>query len=251
MENTNMENINTKPKKGGTGFAVAALVLGIISFLSCGIFGLTELLGAIFGIVGITKSNKKGMSIAGLVLSLLSMLTIIVAIIVFVVVGGASFSALGMLKQVAMNNTLGYTAESPASSNVTSVYDDYYYDDYNYDYDYDYDYDYEENEDSYLWDEPAVEEVIVESEYIIPDSDCRYLTEDDLNGMDAYTLKLARNEIFARHGRKFQDEALQEYFNSKSWYAPIYEAEEFSVNWLNDYEQENAVLIKDMESKLQ
>lgn len=55
----------------------------------------------------------------------------------------------------------------------------------------------------------------------------------------------------ARHGRKFQDEALQEYFNSKSWYEPIYEAEEFSVNWLNDYEQENAVLIKDMESKLQ
>jgi hypothetical protein len=30
--------------------------------------------------------------------------------------------------------------------------------------------------------------------------------------------RLARNEIYARYGRVFRDEALQEYFNSKSWY---------------------------------
>lgn len=84
-------------------------------------------------------------------------------------------------------------------------------------------------------------------EYIIPDSDSRYITEDDIKGMDNETLRLARNEIFARHGRKFTDKALQEYFNGKSWYKGILEPEEVTEGSLNKYESYNVKFIKKYE----
>lgn len=83
--------------------------------------------------------------------------------------------------------------------------------------------------------------------YIIWDSDSRYLTESDLMGLDKYQLRLARNEIYARHGRIFEDEALQEYFEDKSWYSPLYDKEHFSDNVLNVYEKANALFIKEHE----
>lgn len=48
------------------------------------------------------------------------------------------------------------------------------------------------------------------SEYIIPDSSTRLLTAADLNGLSKNELRLARNEIFARYGRRFKDQELQE-----------------------------------------
>ncbi len=84
--------------------------------------------------------------------------------------------------------------------------------------------------------------------YIIPDSDSRYLDRAiDLSGMSTYELRLARNEIYARHGRKFSDPALQSYFNSKGWYAPTVEADQFDESCLNAYEKENLWVIKDVE----
>lgn len=43
-------------------------------------------------------------------------------------------------------------------------------------------------------------------EYIFPDSDSRYLTEEEVRKIDPGELRLARNELFARHGYIFQDE---------------------------------------------
>lgn len=54
--------------------------------------------------------------------------------------------------------------------------------------------------------------------YIFPDSDTRYLSESELNNRYFRDLYLARNEIFARHGRQFAKQELQDYFNGKSWY---------------------------------
>ena len=53
--------------------------------------------------------------------------------------------------------------------------------------------------------------------YIFEESNSRFLTWDDVKGMNAEMLRIARNEIFARHGRKFNDKELQEYFNKQSW----------------------------------
>ena len=50
------------------------------------------------------------------------------------------------------------------------------------------------------------------SEYFIPDSDSKYLTMKDLEGYSADDCRIARNELFARHGRKFTDENLKSYF---------------------------------------
>lgn len=88
------------------------------------------------------------------------------------------------------------------------------------------------------------------ADYIIPDSGTRLLTESDLAGMSKYDLALARNEIYARHGRKFQTEEYSAYFNSKSWYSlnPNYDYSDDGAN-LNDIEAKNVSLILKAERK--
>ena len=55
---------------------------------------------------------------------------------------------------------------------------------------------------------------------------------------------IARNEIYARHGRKFNDSELQEYFNGKSWYNGTIAPENFNADAiLSDIEQANLKLI--------
>ena len=71
---------NNNQKSGGSGLAVASLVLGIIglifTFVVIGI--IPAIIGLILGIVALaTKKPKKGMSIAGIVLSTLSILILV------------------------------------------------------------------------------------------------------------------------------------------------------------------------------
>jgi len=56
--------------------------------------------------------------------------------------------------------------------------------------------------------------------FLFPDSDRRYLGEPDFAGMSKLELRLARNEIFARHGRFFKDQTLANYFSQFPWYQP-------------------------------
>ena len=86
--------------------------------------------------------------------------------------------------------------------------------------------------------------------YILPDSDKRTLSEEDLENLDAETLILARNEIYARHGRMFKDEAIQSYFNSKTWYEGTILPEEFPEDALSEIEHKNAEYILDYENRL-
>ena len=82
-----------------------------------------------------------------------------------------------------------------------------------------------------------------DSEYIIPDSNSRYLTESDISGLSLQQLNYAKNEIYARRGRKFDSVELQEYFGSKSWYRGMIEPSQFTNDMLNDYEIKNADLL--------
>lgn len=82
--------------------------------------------------------------------------------------------------------------------------------------------------------------------YIIPYSDTQYLTESDLQNLTEWEIKLARNEIYARHGRRFKDPALQEYFDSQSWYRGRYDPDDFDKNHANELsaiEKKNAEFI--------
>ena len=55
-------------------------------------------------------------------------------------------------------------------------------------------------------------------DYVIPHSDTVLLTNSDIAGLSLQEINYAKNEIYARHGRRFKSQELQNYFNSKSWY---------------------------------
>ena len=84
-------------------------------------------------------------------------------------------------------------------------------------------------------------------EYILPDSDKGYYMYDNVCEMTQRELMLARNEIYARHGRKFNDPEIQAYFDSKSWYHGYIEPEDFPDDILNEYEEANIELIQAFE----
>ena len=71
-----------------------------------------------------------------------------------------------------------------------------------------------------------------------------------LESYSQYELMLARNEIYARHGRGFNDQEIRQYFQSKSWYQQRYTAEEFDSlpnSPLTSIEQQNIKTIYDVE----
>lgn len=91
---------------------------------------------------------------------------------------------------------------------------------------------------------------VASKEYIIEDSNFRELTEADLYYLTAEQCRIARNEIYARHGRMFQDAALQQHFESCSWYTGMYSASEFSDDMLSDVERKNLQAISAYETKM-
>lgn len=92
--------------------------------------------------------------------------------------------------------------------------------------------------------EPS-EEPEEEPDYLLPDSATRYLTEADLEELSWRELCLARNEIFARHGRIFNTPEIREYFEGKDWYEGRYsevtltDLETANVNFIAQYEKEH------------
>ena len=88
---------------------------------------------------------------------------------------------------------------------------------------------------------------IRDSNYILPDSSKRILADSEVSGLSKSELRLARNEIFARHGRMFDDQELQDYFNSKSWYRGTIRPEDFSESMLSETEKANIETIKKYE----
>lgn len=83
-----------------------------------------------------------------------------------------------------------------------------------------------------------------DSGYFFPDSDSRYLSKADYIDLSLWELILARNEIYARHGRKFRTPEIQEYFDGCSWYYGTIEPEDFDESVFNDFELQNIRLLK-------
>lgn len=91
-----------------------------------------------------------------------------------------------------------------------------------------------------------------EDDYVLSDSATRQYGAAELERLDNYQLYLARNEIYARHGRSFRNDDLNHYFGQKSWYNPIYAPDEFDAldaraQILNDNERHNADLMFEIE----
>ena len=91
----------------------------------------------------------------------------------------------------------------------------------------------------------------MEEEYVFPDSDKKYLSEDEVRSITAEDMMIGRNEIFARHGYIFQDEGLKAYFESMSWYEGTVPSDQFNYETVfNDFEKKNVELIKRIEDEV-
>ena len=109
--------------------------------------------------------------------------------------------------------------------------------------------DYDEDSDDYSYND---EDDYSSTDYILLNSDERYIDKSELSSLGQWQLRLARNEIYARYGYSFEDEELRRYFLNKSWYE-----EDSSINkdtWsddcLNEYEKANRDLIVSYEEEM-
>lgn len=87
-----------------------------------------------------------------------------------------------------------------------------------------------------------------DSTYIFEGSDKVLLTEKQLKACTKAQLRLARNEIYARHGVVFGTKDLDDYFSKKSWYTPKMSLADFYKKVeMNQVEEENVIRIQKVE----
>ncbi len=84
--------------------------------------------------------------------------------------------------------------------------------------------------------------------YILPYSNQRLLTYVDIQDFTKQDIMLARNEIFARHGRRFDDPDVRAYFEAQSWYSGTIEPVDFSMELLSNTERQNIEFLKQHEN---
>ena len=85
-----------------------------------------------------------------------------------------------------------------------------------------------------------------DSGYILADSDKRAYSREELSRLDDYSLQMAINEIYARHGRKFDSPEIRDYFENKTWYQGTVDPADFDGtenSRFNEYEIRNRELL--------
>lgn len=90
------------------------------------------------------------------------------------------------------------------------------------------------------------EQKVLSGDYILPESNTRYYSEEEIRDLTDREVLFALNEIYARRGRIFAGEEFRRYFESKSWYNGTIPAEEFDANQnerFNEYEKANISLL--------
>lgn len=93
----------------------------------------------------------------------------------------------------------------------------------------------------------ALADYVYDAYYIIPDSNVRKLTEDELWGFTRETLRYIRNELLARHGYAFSNDKFYNYFNAKPWYIAGGYNEDSKLTAL---EWDNITLVKKVEKAM-
>lgn len=80
-------------------------------------------------------------------------------------------------------------------------------------------------------------------EYLFSTSSVFGLDPAMLEGLSDNTLWIAKNEIYARHGRQFSNSYLQQYFNRCTWYKGEIPPQEFQESALCETEKENLQIL--------
>lgn len=78
--------------------------------------------------------------------------------------------------------------------------------------------------------------------YILKHSNTAFVTSSELKSLSTEQLRIARNEIYARHGYAFTSEDLRLYFGNQGWYRNTYA--NVTQSDLNEYEIKNIETIK-------
>ena len=79
------------------------------------------------------------------------------------------------------------------------------------------------------------------------ETDSRYYTAEDFEDEPLLVIHLAKNEIYARHGYKFSDPDLYNYFMGCIWYTPTTVPHEFDTSVFNEYERENLKILAELD----
>lgn len=96
-----------------------------------------------------------------------------------------------------------------------------------------------------------VKEEKLRAEFIFPDSDKKYLSEDEVRAKTVEDMMIGRNEIFARHGYIFKNSNLKSHFEGTSWYQGTIASSEFNQEQVfNEFEKKNVELIKKVEDEI-
>lgn len=100
-----------------------------------------------------------------------------------------------------------------------------------------------------IWGGMMIESVefIKEEHYYLPDVQQRVYSIDEFY-FNEEEYRRARNEIFARHGRKFKSEDLQAYFNTQPWYQGLYD--DVPVESLNEFERQNIAVLDEYKTMM-
>jgi hypothetical protein len=85
------------------------------------------------------------------------------------------------------------------------------------------------------------------SGYIAGWTQRRLVQNSDLQGYSNWMLTLMRNEIYARHGRPFNNQHVRNYFRNQAWYRPN---ANFRESWLSSIESTNAQRIREYQMRV-
>jgi hypothetical protein len=77
-----------------------------------------------------------------------------------------------------------------------------------------------------------------------PEASLRKLDPADLQGMTSRELRIMRNEIYARHGYRFNSQEMQDHFGDTDWYEP---SRDNVLDRLSEVEKHNIELIREYE----
>ncbi len=72
------------------------------------------------------------------------------------------------------------------------------------------------------------------------------LTDSLLHNITLYELRILRNEVYARHGRRFTTPWLRDYFKFEAWYKP---RRDFTIAELSENEKNNVKVIQAVEAR--
>ncbi len=99
-----------------------------------------------------------------------------------------------------------------------------------------------------IWSGLTLESIeeLDDEHYLLPEAQYKNYTKDEVD-FTPEMARYARNEIYARHGRRFKDQELQMYFDQQSWYEGT--EDEVPETELNEYEKNNIKLMAEIEQE--